>query len=142
MLLIALSGGLPAERLAIADHLVTSGKARLAAYAQATPRADFGVARARILSEALSGLEGRRALAGGLVVVHCLSAEEAQLVRAQGGVLWHVHGSVTSGSVPIRREDVMVTDGQAGYAHVQAPLEALSELLLAQGLGKRATTLG
>lgn len=142
MLLIALSGGLPAERSAISDRLVASGKARLAAYAMTTPRADFGVSRARILGEALSSLEGRRSLAGGLVVVHCLSAEEAQLVRDQGGVLWHVHGSVHSGSVPIRRCDVMVTDGEAGYAHVQAPLEALSELLLAQGLGKRATTLG
>lgn len=142
MLLIALSGGLPAERLTIADHLVASGKARLAAYAQTTPRADFGVSRARILGEALTSLEGRRSLAGGLVVVHCLSAEEAQLVREQGGVLWHVHGSVHSGSVPIRHGDVMVTDGEAGYAHVRAPLEALSELLLAQGLGKRATTLG
>lgn len=142
MLLIALSGGLPAERSAIADHLVASGKARLAAYAMTTPRADFGVSRARILGEALSSLEGRRSLAGGLVVVHCLSAEEATVVREQGGVLWHVHGSVHSGSVAIRREDVMVTDGEAGYAHVRAPLEALSELLLAQGLGKRATTLG
>lgn len=142
MLLIALSGGLPAERLAIAARLVDSGKARLVAYAQNTPRADFGVSRARILGEALNNMGGRRALAGGLVVVHCLSAEEATVVRAQGGVLWHVHGSVHSGSVAIRREDVMVTDGQAGYAHVRAPLEALSELLLAQGLGKRATTLG
>ncbi|MNP81051.1 hypothetical protein D3C76_1793120 [compost metagenome] len=53
-----------------------------------------------------------------------------------------MHGSVYSGSVPIRQGDVMVTDGEAGYAHVRGPLEALSELLLAQGLGKRATTLG
>lgn len=132
MLLIALSAGLPSERVAIADHLVASGKGRLAAYAQTSPRADFGVSRARILKEALIRLRGGRAPSGGLVVVHCLSAEEAQVIRDHGGVLWHVHGSVLSASVPIGRDDLMVTDGMAGYAHVYAPLEALSELMLAQ----------
>ena len=58
-MLIALSGGPPSERMTIADHLVASGKARLAAYAQATPRADMGEARSCILGENLSGLEQR-----------------------------------------------------------------------------------
>lgn len=131
MLLIALSGGDAAERLAIADRLVESGKGQLVAFAQATPKAEHGVTRARILREALEGLDSAPAALGGVVVTHCLSEEEAEEVRARGGVVWHVYGR-PSGLVVIRHGDPIVTDGQAGFRHVREPLEALSELLIAR----------
>lgn len=131
MLLIALSGGTAAERVAIADRLVESGKGQLVAFAQATPKSDFGPARARILRDALEGMEEAPAALGGVVVVHCLTEEEAELVRNRGGVVWHVYGT-PSGLVVIRHGDPIVTDGQAGFRHVREPLEALSELLLSR----------
>lgn len=131
MLLIALSGGTSAERVAIADRLIESGKGQLVAFAQATPIADFGPRRARILREALEGMEDAPAALGGVVVVHCLTEEEAELVRARGGVVWHVYGT-PSRLVVIRHADPIVTDGQAGFRHVREPLEALSELLLSR----------
>lgn len=141
MLLIALVGGEQDERESIAARLVDSGKARLSTYAQRTPSGASGAARARLLVAALSGPEGRRPSAGGLVVVHCLAREEADLVRAQGGVLWHLHSS-PSRSVPICREDVMVSDGEAGFKHVRSPLEALSELLLDRRRAAQARARG
>ncbi len=131
MLLIALSGGTAAERVAIADRLVESGKGQLVAFAQATPKSDAGPARARILRDVLAGMEEAPAALGGVVVVHCLAEEEAELVRAQGGVVWHVYGT-PSGLVVIRHGDPIVTDGLAGFRHVREPLEALSELLLSR----------
>lgn len=134
MLLIALSGGTPAERLAIADRLVESGKGQLVAFAQDTPKAPYGESRARILREALVGLEpqgDKPAVAGGVVVVHCLSEEEAEQVRKLGGVVWHVYGK-PSGLVVNRMGDLMVTDGSASFRHVLEPMEALSEVLLAR----------
>lgn len=134
MLLIALSGGTPSERVDIADRLVSSGKGQFASYAQATPSADYGLRRREVLraflgdagvaSEAPSAVEG-------LVIAHCLTEQEAQEVRARGGVIWHLY-SRPSGSVSIRQGDVMVTDGQAGFRHVREPLEALSELILSR----------
>ncbi|WP_287383227.1 hypothetical protein [Ralstonia sp.] len=131
MLLIALSGGTAAERVAIADRLVESGKGQLVAFAQATPKSDAGPSRARILRDALAGMEEAPAALGGVVVVHCLAEEEAELVRAQGGAVWHVYGQ-PSGLVVIRHGDPIVTDGLAGFRHVREPLEALSELLLSR----------
>lgn len=131
MLLIALSGGTAAERVAIADRLVESGKGQLVAFAQATPKSDCGPNRARILRDALVGMDDAPPALGGVVVVHCLAEEEAELVRNRGGVVWHVYGT-PSGLVVIRHGDPIVTDGQAGFRHVREPLEALSELLLSR----------
>lgn len=131
MLLIALSGGNAAERTAIADRLVGSGKGQLVAFAQTTPKSEFGPTRARILREALEGLEDGPAQLSGVVVAHCLAEEEAELVRNRGGVVWHVYGT-PSGLVVIRHGDPIVTDGLAGFRHVREPLEALSELMLAR----------
>ena len=131
MLLIPLSGGTAAERAAIADRLVESGKGQLVAFAQVTPKSDAGPSRARILRDALAGMDGAPAALGGVVVVHCLAEEEAELVRAQGGAVWHVYGQ-PSGLVVIRHGDPIVTDGLAGFRHVREPLEALSELLLSR----------
>lgn len=131
MLLIALSGGTVAERVAIADRLVESGKGQLVAFAQATPKSEYGATRARILADALEGMEDAPNALGGVVVVHCLAEEEAELVRSRGGAVWHVYG-MPSGLVVIRHGDPIVTDGMAGFRHVREPLEALSELLLAR----------
>lgn len=134
MLLIALSGGLPSERLEIADRLVGSGKGQLAAYAQSTPSADYALRRVEILRAFLDGPDHTKTEpfpVEGVVVAHCLSELEAVEIRQRGGVIWHLY-SRPSGSVPIRLGDVMVADGQAGFGHVRDPLEALSELLLSR----------
>lgn len=134
LLLIALSGGTPSERVEIADRLVSSGKGQFAAYAQATPSADYGLRRLEVLRAYLGNADepsGSSSPVEGLVIAHCLTEQEAQEVRARGGVIWHLY-SRPSGSVSIRQGDVMVTDGQAGFRHVREPLEALSELILSR----------
>lgn len=125
MLLIALSGGSPEERVAIADRLVASGKGCLAAFAQMTPSANCGESRARLLRDVLGGTG---AIPGGLIIVHCLTQEEAQVVRQAKGAQWHVYGKPSS-FVPIMRGDTIVTDGENGFQHVRDPMEALSELM-------------
>lgn len=149
MFLIALSGGEIADRERITDCLVESGKARLAGFAMNPPLRRGastkklppldGKARAERLAQAIDGLESRPPVAGGLVIVHCLTPEEAAVVRESGGEVWHVYGAKPSVLVPIRREDRMVTMGQNGFGHVLAPLEALSEYLLALGLAARSS---
>lgn len=149
MFLIALSGGEIADRERITDCLVGAGKARLAGFAMNPPLRRSvpakklppldGQARAARLSQAIEGLESRPPVAGGLVIVHCLTPEEANVVRESGGEVWHVYGAKPSALVPIRRADRMVTLGENGFGHVLAPLEALSEYLLALGLAARAS---
>lgn len=135
-MLIALSGGSPAEREAIADRLVSSGKGQFVAYAQAEPKASYDCSRARILREALPRLSrGSRRQQAGLVIVHCLTEKEAVVVRASGGVIWHLY-SRPSALVVIRNGDVMVADVEHGYRHIFAPLEALSEVMLSRPGGK------
>lgn len=150
MFLIALSGGEVADRERITDCLLGSGKARLAGYALNPPLRRGGSAkklppldgktRAARLAQAIDGLESRPPAAGGLVFVHCLTPEEANLIRESGGEVWHVYGGKPSALVPIRRADRMVTTGEHGFQHVLAPLEALSEYLLALGLAARSNT--
>lgn len=133
MLLIALSGGYPKERLEIAGRLVSSGKGPLAAYAQATPSADYPARRVEILRAFLDGpsdAPAERSAVEGMVVAHCLTELEAAEVRQRGGFVWHLY-SRPSSVVSIRQGDLMVTDGQKGFAHVYEPMEALSEALLA-----------
>ena len=132
MLLIALSGGHPKEREEIADRLVSSGKARLAAFAQSTPSADLARRRVDILRAFLDGPSDAPAPApvDGLVIAHCLSELEADEIRRRGGFIWHLY-SRPSGTVHIRRGDLIVTDGHAGFSHVREPLEGLSEACLA-----------
>lgn len=69
--------------------------------------------------------------AQGLLIVHCTTEEEAQIVRAKGGVLWHLY-SRPSSQVVIRNGDTMIADGEKGFKHVRSPLEALSEAMLAR----------
>lgn len=148
MFLIALSGGEIADRERVTDCLVGSGKARLAGFAMNPPLRRGatekklppldGKARAARLSQAIEGLEARPPVAGGLVIVHCLTPDEANVVRESGGEVWHIYGAKPSALVPIRRADRMVTLGENGFGHVRSPLEALSEYLLALGLAARS----
>lgn len=146
MFLIGLSGGEPAERERVADALVASGKACLSVYAMCPPMARAGEpqtrrfrdisgeARAEQLAIALGGLNGKLRRNSGLILSHCLSAEEAKMVRDHGGEVWHLYGPAPSALVPIRREDRMINPYGPAYKHVLAPLEALSEYMLATGL--------
>lgn len=148
MFLIALSGGEIADRERVTDCLVGSGKARLAGFAMNPPLRRGasakklppldGRTRSARLVQAIEGLESRPPVAGGLVIVHCLTPEEADVVRESGGEVWHVYGVKPSALVPIRRADRMVTLGESGFGHVLSPLEALSEYLLALGLAARS----
>lgn len=131
MLLIALSGGTDAERIAIADRLIESGKESLAAFAVMTPGVNRPLRRSMILRDALDTAQDKTTKnpAGGLVIVHCLTEEEARVVRAQGGVIWHVYGT-PSDQVVNRQGDFNVTAKGDSFRHVLAPLDALSELVL------------
>lgn len=151
MFLIALSGGESADRERIADCLVVSGKSRLASYAMYPPVRSEGArklppldgpARMKHLAEVVEGLEGQSPVSGGLVIVHCLTFEEAKLIRESGGEVWHVYGSSPSSLVPIARADRMVTPEVGGFGHVLTPLEALSEYLLSMGRAKRRCSHG
>lgn len=133
LLLIALSGGHPKERSEIADRLVNSGKARLAAFSMVTPSEKNAGRRLEVLRTFLDGpADGslEPAPVDGLVIANCLSELEADEVRRRGGFVWHLY-SRPSGSVSIRLGDLIVTDGHAGFAHVCEPLEALSEACMA-----------
>lgn len=132
MLLIALSGGSPEERVAIADRLVASGKGHLAAFAQMTPSVNCGPRRAALLRDVLGGTG---AIHGGLIIVHCVTQEEAQVVRQAKGAQWHVYGKPSS-FVPILRGDTIVTNAENGFEHVRDPLEALSELMQREAANK------
>lgn len=132
MLLIALSGGLPNERAEIAGRLVGSGKGRLAAFAQPAPSAKFAMRRLAYLRAFLDGPDAASdepSAVEGVVVMHCLTEEEAQEIRQRGGFVWHLY-SRPSAVVRICRGDLMVADGQAGFGHVREPMEALSEAML------------
>jgi hypothetical protein len=131
LLLIALSGGTDAERIAIADRLIESGKESLAAFAVTSPGVNRPLRRSMILRDALDTAQDKKTKnpAGGLVIVHCLTEEEAAVVRAQGGAIWHVYGT-PSDRVVNRQGDLNVTAKGDSFRHVLAPLDALSELVL------------
>lgn len=129
-MLIALSGGSPSEREAIATRLMRSGKARLVEFSRPAPKGCYGAQRLSVLRAGL-GKQAARARPVGVVVTHCLCEQEAALVRELGGVVWHLYRR-PSATVVIRNGDPIVTDCDDGWAHVRSPLEALSELMLAK----------
>lgn len=147
MYLIALSGGTTAERTEIAERLLVAAKGRLTLCAQAEVTGKGGnwdnqlegrqaVARAHLLSESLKGLDGACMQHHGFVVAHCLTEQEAQVVREQKGAVWHLYGK-PSARVPIRLGDPIVARTGGSFAHVIEPIEALSEYLLSVGRAKR-----
>lgn len=127
-MLIALSGGSPREREAIALRLVQSGKAGLQVYSQPLPNPRSAHRRLALLCQAMEGA-ALHSQVKGTVVAHCLTESEAGLVRELGGVIWHLY-SRPSAEVVIRNGDPVVIDGDHGTGHLLAPLEALSELML------------
>jgi len=131
LLLIALSGGTDEQRVTIADGLVACGKESLAAFAMTSPSYRAPLGRSRILRAALERATSHAAEspAGGLVIVHCLTEEEAAEVRAHGGVIWHVYNGV-SRLVEIRQGDTIITTKAESFRHVLTPLDALSELVV------------
>jgi len=131
LLLIALSGGTDVQRAAVADRLVASGKESLVAYAMTSPSYRAPLGRSRILRAALQRTKDQafKSPSGGLVIVHCLTEEEAAEVRAQGGVIWHLYNGV-SRLVEIRQGDTIITTKATSFRHVLTPLDALSELVL------------
>lgn len=142
MLFIALAGGSPAERESIAAQLIKAGRGDILPIANDGSDARYKGRRAKHLLASLNAQEDQRSRAlraaleqgsrgwrRGLVIAHCLTEGEAALVRARGGVIWHLH-SRPSVAVVIRNGDPIVTDGEDGFAHVRSALEALSELIL------------
>ncbi|WP_372830547.1 hypothetical protein [Pontibacterium sp.] len=69
------------------------------------------------------------------VVMHVLSMEEAQVLRAKGAFMWNCEGP-PSKEIPIERHDLMVTDQGAfrPRPHFLMPEEALSEARRRAGL--------
>lgn len=129
-MIIALSGGSPQEREAIATRLLDAGKGLRAEFNRRAPKATYGAQRLTQLRAGL-GLNAPRKRTVGIVVTHCLSEQEACLVRELGGAVWHLY-SRPSSFVVMRNGDAVVVDGEDGFAHVRSPLEALSELILAR----------
>jgi hypothetical protein len=137
VMLIALSGGTHAERIRVAEILVASSSGGLVVHAQDVPALPgrwaaplverIASRRARLLSEVLRGRSRRL----GLVLTQCLTESEAELVRAEGGSVWHLYGE-PSRDVVIRRADPMVSTRADVPAHVVEPLEAYSQMILAR----------
>lgn len=125
MLIIGLVGGTEARRDAVADAFVKVGKPRLGLFALRS-NAD-GEGRAKLLDQVVLKFSGGKFKGNGLILSHVLTAEEADLIRKNGGYLLHVDG-VPSSCIPIRRNDLMVTAKPGGDRHYLDPLEALSEI--------------
>lgn len=141
MYLIALSGGSIAERTKVAERLLVAARGRLNLCAQVNLtlsgkrrlvqlEGHHAVARAHSLSESLRGLKGTEMQGRGFIVAHCMTAEEAQVVREMNGVIWHIY-SRPSGYVAIRKGDAIINGDGGSFRHISCPIEALSSYLLA-----------
>ncbi|MBS9758464.1 hypothetical protein JR044_31205 [Pseudomonas aeruginosa] len=134
MIVIGLAGGTAPGREAIAQRLHEAGGQQLVVWGLKGDRLNDG--RARAVARALDGMqEPACRLADGIVLTHVLTEEEADVIRANGGQLWHVFGPVSS-AVVIRRGDLLVTTKEGGDRHWLDPIEALSEALLSQARGR------
>lgn len=126
MLLIALTGGTPAYRTEVARRLEKEGKAQLVAY-EVPARA-----RGRHMRLAEEIVEAERMGRGGLVITHIITTEEAEVVRARGGAIWCVMGSV-SDTIPLLRHDPRVTHFVGGARHYRDCVEVMEEQLARVG---------
>lgn len=131
MLVIGLAGGTGVSREAVAEYLRMRGRQRLAVWNQ--PGRRLTDSRARTLARALEQ-DGTADPVEVLVVVNVLTEEEAEVIRARGGEIWHVFGPVSS-AVVIRPGDPLVTEQAGGDRHWLDPIEALSESLLRRPRG-------
>lgn len=128
MMVIGLAGGTAASREAIAARLHDEGGRQLVVWGLKGDRLNDG--RARAVARALEGAQAQgEQPADGIVLSHVLTEAEAEVIRANGGQLWHVFGPVSS-AVVIRRGDLLVTQKEGGDRHWLDPIEALSEALL------------
>lgn len=87
--------------------------------------------RANALEVVLEGLPEMKAGTpdAGLVVSHVLTEEEAAMIRAAGGHIWHLADPVSS-TVAIERADLLITPIEGGERHFLDPIEALGEQLV------------
>lgn len=131
MLVIGLAGSSAESREAVAKRLHEDSGRQFVVWALLGVRAGHG--RANTLARALEGAKPGRAAVEGLVLTHVLTEEEAAVIRAHGGFVWHVCG-VPSSHVVIRPGDLLVTETEGGVRHFLDPIEALSEVLLARAV--------
>lgn len=141
MLLIGLYGGKAAARICVATTLETHPLTRvnvlslppipgMSGEARAVLVAEQGPQRAKLLEAHFDRLD-RRKQAPHLIVTHVESLEEAQAIRAQGGVLWFVQG-VPSDIIPIQPGDLGVSNVAGPDSRYLDPAEALHQALLSQ----------
>jgi hypothetical protein len=124
MLVIGLAGGTAPSREAIASRIHDSARVQTVVWALLGDRLHDG--RARTLARSL---ERGQSVAPVMILSHVLTEEEAVVIRAHGGHVWHVFGPVSS-AVVIRHGDLRVTQTEGGDRHWLDPIEALSESLL------------
>ncbi len=129
MVIIGLSGSSSARREAVAAKVAEAKLARLVTYALNNPSSGtrVGERRAERVREMLQDVMPGQL--DGFVFSHVQTLEEANELRERGGVMWHVEGC-PSCDVPIRRDDLLVTDKDGGRRHFLDPVEALSETLI------------
>lgn len=132
MLIIGLAGGRPDAREEIIERLMRSANIPFKRYEDRHRREPGPRCNALALHLGKTGPHAKR----GVVVAQVLTEAEAELIRARGGVMWHVMGW-PSESVAFQRDkgDQWVTHFQGGCRHFLDPLEALSEALLAKRKG-------
>lgn len=133
-LLIGLAGGTAEARNAIARALARPdlGLVDLLPGTSEHCRPHMHAVRARALAAALT--ESPRRRDPGLVYAHVLGEAEAEALRAAGGSVWHLARPLSE-TVPIRQDDLLVTDRHGGQGAYLDPEEALSELLLKRRAG-------
>lgn len=128
-LLIGLVGLNPFKRRSVADSLVDNGRAQLVAWSDCGQYHEQNrVERLGVTLDSLTALP-----CDGMVISNIRTEEEAQLLREQGGQVWHVMGGRLSDRVAIRQGDPLVSDMPCSdHPHWLDPIEALSEMLLRQ----------
>lgn len=128
-LLIGLVGLNPFKRRSVADSLVDNGRAQLVAWGDCGQFHEQN--RVERLGHTLANLAALPC--DGMVISNIRTEEEAQLLREQGGQVWHVMGGRLSDRVAIRQGDPLVSDMPCDdHPHWLDPIEALSEMLLRQ----------
>lgn len=123
-LIIGLVGGTESRRDRLAGQAQAASKGPLPVYAMYSPSS--GAQRAELLAGIVATFAGLAMPSPALLLSHIRTLEEAQFIRAQGGILWHLQGA-PSAEVSILRSDLMVTERSGGDRHYLDVTEALSE---------------
>lgn len=125
-MIIALVGGISANRDKFARALESSGKAQLGIFSMCNNLTLE--CRLKTLDDFVLRLTDVRATLSGVVLPHIKTDEEACLIRKKGGVILHLFG-VPSDDIPIHKDDLLVTTKTGGERHYLDPVEALSEII-------------